>query len=202
MAVLLVFGGWLYEGDMLAEELSEEHKTPVYLLDFYDEETSITRFDGARFQEQSGHAADFLESFGVVAPGYGPRPPPPNTAIGVVEGVTLAQAQKALPKSQGRFTANARGVLVTDDLFAPIHLWKKLKRRAFTLFFDRRDGTFSVVIRTPGQLKGECFAVGQSTVNYTAIDSVLGETTLDGILRVLDIPRHMLFPNDDSTTDA
>ena len=27
------------------------------------------------------------------------------------------------------------------------------------------------------------------------VDSILGETTIDGILRVLDIPRHMLFPD-------
>jgi hypothetical protein len=37
----------------------------------------------------------------------------------------------------------------------------------------------------------------EQAVNYTYIDSILGETTLDGILRVLDIPRHMVFPASD-----
>lgn len=196
MCVLLAFGGSLDEGEGLAIEISREHKTSVYVLDFNDEAMSIRRFDSPRVKWIKGHPADFLESFGVTAPGYEPRllPAPTVTVIGVVDDVTLAQAHKAMPKAKERFTANARGVLVDDESFETIDLSKKLQRRSFLLFYDRKDGSFTCVIRSPDQQTEECFAVGRPSVNYTHIDSILGETTLDGILRVLDIPRHMLFP--------
>ena len=37
------------------------------------------------------------------------------------------------------------------------------------------------------------YSDGQAVI-YKPIDSVLGETTLESILRVLDIPRYMLLP--------
>src|SRR4051794_5754033 len=70
MSVLLVFGGSLGEGEDLAVEISQKHKTSVYLLDFDDEAISIQQFDGARVRWKKDHPADFLESHGVIAPGY------------------------------------------------------------------------------------------------------------------------------------
>src|SRR5436190_11455640 len=103
MSVLLVFGGSLDEGEGLATWLSQKHKTSVYLLDFDDEAYSIRQFDGARIKWRKGHPAAFLESRGVTAPGYEPLPQPTITVIGVVDDITLAQAQKAMPKKKELF---------------------------------------------------------------------------------------------------
>lgn len=196
MSVLLVFGGSVGEGDDLAEELTRKHKTSVFLLEFGDW-AQIRQFDGARVKRVKGHPAKFLESYGVIAPGYepGPFPVPPVTVIGVVEDTTLEQAHKAMPKKKEHFMANARGVLVNDVANETLKLSKKFQRRSFTLFYDREEGTFSCVVWRPDEKDEECFSVGEPYVNYKPIDSILGETTLDGILRVLDIPRHMLFPD-------
>jgi hypothetical protein len=199
MSVLLVFGGSLDEGEGLAEDLTREHKTSVFLLEFGDW-ASIQQFDGARVKRKKGHPAQFLRSYGVIAPGYELRtlPVPPITVIGVVDDVTLEQARRAMPKKKDRFTANSRGVLINNVGFLTLDLSKKLKRRSFTLFYNREDGSFKCVTRSPDHQTEECYAVGRPVLNYTPIDSILGETTLDGILRVLDIPRHMLFPDGDA----
>jgi hypothetical protein len=195
MSVLLVFGGSLGEGEDLAIEISQQYKTSVYLLDFDDEAISIRQFDGEHVKWKKGHPADFLESHGVTAPGYEPLPEPTVTVIGVVDDVTLEQAHKAMPKKRELFAANSRGVLVNDDSNETLKLSRKLKRRSFTLFYDRADGTFTCLIWKPDQQIEESFSVGKVDANSKHIDSILGETTLDGILRVLDIPRHMLFPD-------
>jgi len=204
MSALLVFGGSPGEGEDLAVELSQKHKTSVYLLDFDDEAIAIGQFDGPRVKWKRGHPADFLESYGITAPGYEPRPARIITIsiIGVVDGITLEQAQKAVPKARDRLAANARGVLVNDISCETIDLSRKFKRQSFTLFYDRADGSFSCVVRKPDQQYEECFDPKESSPNYKAIDSILGEITLDGILRVLDIPRHMLPPPEGTATDG
>jgi hypothetical protein len=93
-------------------------------------------------------------------------------------------------------------VLVEDASgITTLKLSRKLKRRSFTLFYDRSDGSFSCIVWISDQHE-ECFSVGRESVNYKPIDSILGETTLDGILRVLDIPRHMLFPDGTAAADG
>lgn len=196
MSVLLVFGGSIGEGDDLAEELTRKHKTSVFLLEFGDW-AGIKQFDGARVKRKKGHPAKFLESYGVIAPGYESKflPAPPITVIGVVEGATLEQARRALPRKKELFAANSHGVLVNDVANETLKLSQKLKRRSFTLLYNREEGTFGCLIWRSDQDE-ECFTVDSSSwVNYKHVDSILGETTLDGILRVLDIPRHMLFPD-------
>ena len=197
MSVLLVFGGSVGEGDDLAEELTRKHKTSVFLLELGDW-PRIQQFDGARVKRKKGRPAAFLRTYGVLAPGYELEylPAPPITVIGVVEDVTLDQVRRAMPKKREHFVPCARGVLVKATAsITTLKLSQKLKRRSFTLFYDREEGTFSCIVGRPDQKDEECFAVGQPCVNYKPIDSILGETTLDGILRVLDIPRHLLFPD-------
>ena len=193
MSALLVFGGSLGEGEDLAVELARKHKTPVYLLDFDDDEPGVGKVDGKRVKWKRDHPADLLESHGIIAPGYEPQPERVDTisVIGVVDDVTPEQARRALPKAKGTFTVNARGVLVNEDYCETLHLAQKLKRQCFELFYDRADGSFSCIVRRPGE-EEECFDPTGQSVNYKPIDSVLGETTFEGILRVLDIPRHML----------
>jgi hypothetical protein len=123
-------------------------------------------------------------------------------AVGVVDDITLAQAQRAMPSIKELFTSNSRGVLVHDVLgVTTVTLAMKVQRRAFTLFYDRADRSFMCTVWRPGQAADECFAVGRPAANYRRIGSILGETTLDGILRVLDIPRHALLP-DEEPADA
>lgn len=205
ISVLLVFRGSLAEGEALAARLSREHATPAYLLDFSEEHPSIREFNGPRCTEWEGQPADFLEAHGVIAPLDEPRPAPepPVIAVGVVDGITLVQARRALPRVTGMFTSNSRGVLV-DDIpgLATVALAMRVQRRSYTLFYDRTDGTFMCTIWSPNRLD-ECYAVGKPTTGYRPVRSIEGETTLDGILRVLDIPRRLLFPAElDDTGDA
>lgn len=196
-AALLVFGG-PPEGESLAIELSRKHKTPIYLLDFddeLDEGLAIRQFDGERVEWIEAYPAAFLEAHGVIAPGYEPRPPPPVRSLGVVEGVTPAQARKAMPIEPAQYVANARGVLVPPEvsILVASRLAKKLRRRCFLVFYNLDDHDFSCVVGEPGK-PDVCFSIGQASPNWEPIDSILGETTMDGVLRVLDIPRHLLIP--------
>lgn len=198
MSVLLVFGGSLGEGEDLAEELTRKHKISVFLLEFGDW-ARIQQFDGTRVKTKHGHPAKFLESYGVITPGYEQRTlVAPCTVIGVVQGATLEQACRAMPRKKKTFVANSRGVLVNDLSHASttLTLSQKLKCRSYTLFYNRDEGSFICIVRNPDQpLNEESFSVGTEDANSIPIDSILGETTLDGILRVLDIPRHLLFPD-------
>lgn len=193
MSVLLVFGGTTGEGEDSAIELSGTYRTPIYLLDFDDEAYSVRQFDGARVTWRKGHPAKFLKSYGITPPGYGPIETP-VVAIGVVDGATLNQARKALPKAKHLFTANSRGVLVNDlSGTVTIRLSRALKKPSFTVFYDREDETFSCTIWTSDKQPSKCFSLGMAMVNYERVDSILGETTVDGILGILDIPRHALL---------
>jgi hypothetical protein len=200
MAVLLAFGGPASDGEYLAIRLSREHRTPVYVLDFddeidLDEACAIRHFEGTKLTWVKGDPVEFLESHGITAPGYEPLPESPVTAIGVVDGITLDEAKKALPEAQDLFTTNARGVLV-QDLSGTVtsQLARAAHRQSYVVFYDQEDKSFLCSVWHPDQMGDECFAIGTtSTTGSPKIDSVLGETTMDGILRVLDIPREALI---------
>jgi hypothetical protein len=124
----------------------------------------------------------------------------PVIAVGVIDDTTPVQARDAIPTMQQLFTSNARGVLVRDvSGLVTVTLSMKLGRRSFTLFYNRLDETFMCTVWRPDQEEDECFAVGRPTSSYKVLDSILGETTLEGILRVLDIPRSALYPDEDAT---
>ncbi len=198
-AALLVFGGPADSGETLTIELSRTYRTPMYLLDFddeLDEGLAIQEFNGNRVKWKRGFPATFLKERGVTPPGYEPSPPPPVRAIGVVDGITVEQARKALPKGKELFSANARGVLVDDRTgIVAISVARKLKRRCFTAFYNWEDKTFSCAVWEPGKPDAS-FSLGMANVNFEPLDSILGETTIEGVLRVLDIPRHLLIPAD------
>jgi hypothetical protein len=190
-AALLVFGGPVDHGDDLAAELAR--RGPAYLLDFDDEAPMIKRFTGTRTRHLSGYPPDFLKKHGIIAPGYEPSRPTPVITIGVVEGITPEEARRAYPEVDARFTAHPRGVLVTGDAASgiAIHLTLRRKLRSFAIYFNPEDRDFSCVISEPdGQ--DACFAIGEPSPNYPRLDSILGETTMDGVLRVLEIPRELL----------
>jgi hypothetical protein len=190
-AALLVFGGPSDDGDSLAAELAKVG--PVYLLDFDDEAYSIQEITDAGVKYLPGYPNEFLEARGIIAPGWEPSPPSPVVTAGVVEGITADEAERAYPDVEARFAAHPRGVLVTGGAacdFA-IDLSIRRKLRAYAVFFDRQDGDFSCIVREPDG-RSACFAIDHPSPNYAPLDSILGETTLDGILRVLEIPRDAL----------
>ncbi|HWO22242.1 MAG TPA: hypothetical protein VNO30_25965 [Kofleriaceae bacterium] len=197
MSALLVFGGPAREGVSLASALSEEHRTPVFLLDFYEYIPGIWRFDGARREWQEGHPAMFLKSHGITPLGYESLEQSLVITIGVIEDATLEQARHVLPEARQLFTANARGVLVRDvSGMITGNLAAALNRRDYMVFYDQRDQSFLCTISEPGWSLMEGFSLGGwPTANCKIVDSILGESTIEGILRVLDIPRHLLFPN-------
>jgi len=190
-AALLVFAENAAEGESAATRLSSDAGTAVYLLDFDDEAPSITELAKGRERRKRGHPADFLEERGIIAPGYAPAPSTIVSA-GVIEEITPAQARKQLPElPESAFHVHPRGTLLTADGLAIMTLALRAKRRAYIVGVDRNDGSFSCEIVGPGPEAVE-FAPTRPSANIPQVDSVLGETTLDGILRVLEIPRALL----------
>ena len=112
--------------------------------------------------------------------------------VGILDGVTPAQAEKAVPDVDGKLTEHERGTLVTEGPgSATLILALELGCRAYIVDYDRSDGSFGCKVIEPGG-SVKRFSPKPSP-NYEPIPSILGETTLDGILRVLQIPRE-LFP--------
>ncbi|HWO26428.1 MAG TPA: hypothetical protein VNO30_47195 [Kofleriaceae bacterium] len=190
-AALLVFGGHTGYGDDFAAELAR--RGPVYLLDFDDEALMIKQFTGARTRHLRGYPPDFLKKHGIVAPGYEPSPPSPVISIGVVEGITPEEARRVCPKTDAQFTAHPRGVLASGGAAGSVAFEVALRRklRVFTIFFNPENRRFFCVVTEPDGQEA-CFAVGAPSPNYPPLDSIFGETTVDGILRVLEIPRELL----------
>jgi hypothetical protein len=196
-AALLVFGGPSDDGDSLAAELAKAG--PVYLLDFDDEldfeeeAYAIQEITGAGVKYLPGYPNEFLEARGIIAPGWEPSPPSPVVTAGVVEGISAEEAQRAYPDVVTRFAAHPRGVLVTGGVACDFvfDLSMRRKLRSYTVYFNRETGRFSCIVSEPDG-SDACFAIGYPSANYAPLDSVLGETTLDGILRVLEIPRDAL----------
>jgi hypothetical protein len=188
-AALLVFGD--LPNETLARQLLGA-MAPVYLLDFDDDAPVTLKLvrKGTRVTETrlDEHPAEFLEARGIVAPGY--TMPSPVNNVGLVEGITVAQARKAMPGSEVEFHAHPRGVLVDD---APAAGWvaKQLRKRAYLLFRNPRDDDFSCLVQEPDHSLAS-YSPGEPNPNVPALDNVLGETTPDGILRVLAIPAELL----------
>jgi hypothetical protein len=112
---------------------------------------------------------------------------------GVVEGITPEEAQRAYPNADAQFAKHPRGVLVTGYAASgvAVNLAIRRKLRAFAVYFNPEDREFSCVISDPGQ-RNAWFTTGEPNPSHVQIGSVLGETTVDGILRVLEIPRELL----------
>jgi hypothetical protein len=190
-AALLVFAENAGEGESTATQLSIDAGTAVYLLDFDDDAPSITEFAKGRERRKRGHPADFLEERGIIAPGYAPEPSTIVSA-GVIEELTPAQARKQLPElPASAFHVHPRGTLLAADGLAIMTLALRAKRRAYIVNVDRTDGSFTCEIVGPGPEAVE-FAPTRPSANIRQVDSVLGETTLEAILHVLEIPRTLL----------
>ncbi len=192
-AALLVFGGPADLGERPATELAKRGG-PIYLLDFDDEAYSTKELKGSKVKRLRGYPNELLEKHGIIAPGWEPSPPSPMVTAGVVEGITVEEARRACPDVDSQFAEHQRGVLVFDEPAGSVAIGLSIRRkvRSYAVFFNREDGDFFCIVRNPDGSDG-CFAIGEPSPNYPQLDSILGETTMDGVLRVLGIPRE-LFP--------
>jgi hypothetical protein len=194
-AALLVFGGPADLGERPATELAK-HGGPIYLLDFDDEAYSIKELTGSKVKRLRGYPNELLEKHGIIAPGWEPSPPSPVITAAVVEGITVEEARRTCPdvEAELELAEHPRGVLVTGYAASDVayELTIRRKVRSFTVYFNPEDQDFACAVTEPG--KGNAwFTTGTPNPSLAHIDSVLGETTMDGVLRVLGIPR-ALFP--------
>lgn len=191
-AALLVFGG--VPSETLAKSLLAS-ATPVYLMDFDDEAPIILKFDRRKTRVTetriTEHPADFLEEHGITPPGYEPLTTPVKEA-GVIEGASVDEVKRALPSEMRDVEprSHARGVLLDNAIIAMIAA-DRLDKRAYLVSYDPTDGWFSCVVHEPGKERS-AFSLGEPDVNAIPLDNILGETTREGIMRVLEIPGELL----------
>jgi hypothetical protein len=121
--------------------------------------------------------------------------------VGLIEATTAIEAKNALkargaePDPQVEFRVHPRGVLIVGDEsgMCSSMVAMKLKRRAYDLFRNPEDGWFACVVHDPNQVDGEAsYSPVRPDPNSRPLDNILGETTLEGILRVLEIPGELL----------
>jgi hypothetical protein len=191
-AALLVFGG--VPDERMAKRLLRS-ATPVYLLDFDDDapltlelKSRKSRIGETRLDD---HPAEFLAHHGIKAPGFHP-PESPIRSAGVVCNTSLATAKKLLPSGpdEVELRAHPKGILV-DDAAVAGDLADELDKPGYFLFRNPEDGWFRCVVRQPG-IEEKSYSPVRPDPNRPSLDNILGETTLDGILRVLQIPPELL----------
>jgi hypothetical protein len=184
-------------GDSPSESLAKEllaAVAPVFLLDFDDDAPVTLRLDRTKGRVSETRLDDdpamFLEARGIVAPGF-EHAPSPVRSVGIVEGASLAEAKRVMPPDTGvNLMAHPRGVMV-DCAVEGGMLADDLGRGGFLVFRDPEDGWFSCIVYEPGK-EPVSYSPIRPDPNHPPIDNVLGETTLEGILRVLAIPGELL----------
>jgi hypothetical protein len=189
---LIALGGGSDDGEPLGEDLSNQSKAAVYVLDFDDEAPRTIEFvRGTRTLKRVSPIA-FLRAHGIELL-RSERPERPSVVtVGLVEGVTPTDALARVPDVDGALSEHARGTLVTGGPSAATGLLViGLKRRAYSVTFDRRDDTFSVEVIEP-DFSVKQWTTGTPNPNYERASEILGETTIEGILRVLGIPPELL----------
>jgi hypothetical protein len=192
-AALLVFG------DLPSERLANQllmSATPVYLLDFDDDAPVTLRLDRKKMRATETrldvHPAGFLKQKGIIAPGH--AAPIPVKNIGLVEGITMAEAEagarEVIPGGEFEFHPHPRGVLV-DDAPAAGSLARQLGKRAYLIFRNPEDGDFLCMVQEADQSVSS-YSPQKPSPNFRPLDNVLGETTPAGILRALEIPGELI----------
>ena len=225
MSVLLVYEGSVDTGEPLASRLARAHRTPIYLLDFHKyggiqeykgKRSKWREAYSAGFLEEYGITPPVQERW---------EPSPivsvslfEGITLEQANYMLPDHGDLLTANSRGVLVKGGSGSGTYDLKMA-------LKCREYALSYDPEDKRFLCVISTPlesGWLQKERFTLGEWPtlsrevidifLSATAsdedededdagppddivVDSILGETTIDGILRVLDIPRHMLFPD-------
>ena len=190
-AALLVFGG--LPSESLAKQLLTT-VAPVYLLDFDDDAPVSLKIDRkkGRVAETTldKHPADLLEERGIVAPGYAFTPTPVRD-VALIENVSLDEARRAIAAGfEAELREHPRGVLVLNGPVGGM-IARKVGRRGYSLYHNPEDGWFSCFVDEPGK-EPSAFSPMTPDPNALPLDNILGETTLESILRVLAIPNELL----------
>jgi hypothetical protein len=193
-AALLVFGD--LPNETLAKRLLAT-VTPVYLLDFDDDAPVTLKLDRRKRRvtetRVDEHPSSFLKEHGIVAPGYALTSTPVRE-VGIIEGISVGEAKRALPSEADdvELRQHPRGVLIDNAIIGGM-LAEELGKRGFLVFRDPedKDGWFYCVVHEPGK-KPASYSPVRPDLNSPALDNILGETTLEGILRVLEIPGEFL----------
>ncbi len=186
--------------DTFCADVCAKWKTPVYLLDFHDEGDSIREFVGKAKPKwlKGQHPAAFLRERGITAPGHEPRQRSRVRIALVVEGATPEVARKASPDKAPTFDPHPRGTLIWGDVrVSGLDLVeKKVKGPIYRVLSNPATGRYSCYVYERGQKTRlfDPFGERDDPQLYDYVDAILGETTFDGILRVLEIPKERLAP--------
>ncbi len=184
--------------DTFCADFAVKWKMPVYLLDFYDEGESIREFAAKATPKwiKRQHPAAFLRERGITAPGHEPRPRSPVRIALVVEGETPEATKKASPDKSLAFEPHPRGTIVSGDVrvTGQTLLEKRIRGPIYRVLCNPATGRFSCYVYQRGQKTRlfDPFGDRDDPQFYDYVDSILGETTLDGLLRVLAIPKEYL----------
>lgn len=190
-AALLVFG------DVPSERLAHlllATKAPVYLLDFDDDAPKTIKLERQKTNVTEtridGHPAEFLEEHGIEAPGFASAVP--AMSVGVIENVTVEEVQRAFPTGfEVELRQHPRGVLALAGTPAGLAA-EKLKRRAYCVYRNPQNGWFTCLLYDGGAVRGAFSSEPDDDDEDPRLDNILGETTLEGIVRTLEIPGELL----------
>ena len=91
--------------------------------------------------------------------------------------------------------AAVRGGVATSDGIQPAiiggTLAEELGKRAYLIFYNPEDGHFLCMVQEADHSVSS-YSPQKPSPNCPPLDNVLGETTTEGILRVLEIPGELL----------
>lgn len=192
----------LFFGDDEADEhfaagLSHTAKKKVYLLDFDDEGSSVTELDGKKETRKRGHPVAFLKERGIVAPGFEPRPPSDVRSVYIVVGAAPDKVRKLYTNDGLVFESHPRGTLVAGNARGGDEDWLGgTPGPVYDLTFDPGPKQFWCrVNEKSGTTRMYSDGPISNASLYDVVENILGETTPDGILRALGVPRHLLYPD-------
>jgi len=163
----------------------------IYLLDFDDEdEAPVTlKLDHRKTRVTVTHVGErpsaFLEKHGIVTS-------TPVREVGIIEGVSVDEVKRALESEAEdvELRDHSRGVLIDDAIIGGM-VAEELGKRAYMIFYNPEDGHLSCIMQEADQTVSS-YSPQKLSPNFPPLDDVLGETTTEGILRVLEIPGEFL----------
>jgi hypothetical protein len=190
--------------DSAAELLCRRGIVPVYAFDFNRHEHLSFVWDGAEWC-QDGEPRKILEGIGIAIPGSQatmPDPTPGTAAIArratVIENLrTLVPLPGALV-TQGRMGAIAYDV----DIDIRVRIWNETAERIFEVLFYPQIGDFIVkIVKNERCLGTFCPGETRTWDGTPFLADFEGETTAEGVLDKLGIPRSFLDPLPPKATD-
>ena len=137
------------------------------------------------------HPASFLREHGIVAPGYALTSTPVRE-VGIIEGLSVGEVRRALPSEADdvELHDHSRGVLIDNAIIGGM-VAEELGKRAYLVFYNPEGGHFSCMVQEVDHSVSS-YSPHKPSPKFPPLDNILGETTLEGILRVLEIPGELL----------